>query len=368
MKRVTITAWQIGLLFRKGVYQRMLTEGKYWTWPSEKLEVYDVTKPFIAPVELNILLQDAVLKDALHVIEVGDNEIVLFYENGLLKQVLPAGRYTFWKSIIKYEFVRADISKIEITENISRATLMSRLLTPYVRSYSVDNFETALLFVEGKYVQTLWGGNYLWWKNNITIHITKVDNRKQQIEINGQEILTKDKAALRLNAWAQYVIRDFERSLLQNKEYDRQLYVHFQLALREYVGGVSFDELLEKKETIVPFILQTVRREAAELGIEVTGFGIRDIVLPGDVKEIMNQVLIAEKKAQANTIMRREETASTRSLLNTAKLMEENTMLFKLKEMEYVEKIAEKINSISVSGNGVLIDQLRQIFVSTKNQ
>jgi hypothetical protein len=61
-----------------------------------------------------------------------------------------------------------------------------------------------------------------------------------------------------------------------------------------------------------------------------------------------------------------EETASTRSLLNTAKLMEDNPMLWKLKEMEYVEKIAEKISSISVSGNGVLIDQLRQIFTPQK--
>jgi hypothetical protein len=86
-------------------------------------------------------------------------------------------------------------------------------------------------------------------------------------------------------------------------------------------------------------------------------------VLPGDVKEIMNQVLVAEKRAQANIITRREETASTRSLLNTAKLMEDNAMLFKLKEMEYVEKIAEKINNISLSGSGQIVDQLKQIFV-----
>lgn len=61
--------------------------------------------------------------------------------------------------------------------------------------------------------------------------------------------------------------------------------------------------------------------------------------------------------------MRREETASMRSLLNTAKLMEENETLWKLKEMEYVEKIADKINTISVSGNGQILDQLKQIFV-----
>src|SRR3569833_1705395 len=140
----------------------------------------------------------------------------------------------------------------------------------------------------------------------------------------------------------------------------------FHLALREYIGTFTIDELLEKKETIAPFIMQAVAANAAALGVEVAGFGIREIILPGDVKVIMNQVLIAEKKAQANIIMRREETASTRSLLNTAKLMEENAMLWKLKEMEYVEKIADKINNINVYGNGDLIGQLKQIFVPQK--
>ena len=147
---------------------------------------------------------------------------------------------------------------------------------------------------------------------------------------------------------------------MQNKEYERQLYITVQLALREYVAAFSFDELLEKKDNI------RLNVDVAELGVEVLAIGIRDIILPGDMKDIMNQVLVEEKKAQANIIMRREETASTRSLLNTARLMEDNPMLFKLKEMEYVEKIAEKINNISVSGNGVLIDQLRQIFVTQK--
>jgi len=98
------------------------------------------------------------------------------------------------------------------------------------------------------------------------------------------------------------------------------------------------------------------------LGVKVVDAGIRDIILPGDIKEIMNQVLVAQKKAQANTISRREETAATRSLLNTAKLMDYNPMLYQLKEMEYVEKIAEKIGEITVSGNGGMVKQLKDIF------
>lgn len=277
---------------------------------------------------------------------------------------MQPGRYAYFKSVVQYSFVKADLSKIEITEPIDHATLSGRLLAPYVRSSSVESYERAVLFVEGKYMGVLNSGVYYWFKNATAINVGKVDIRQQQLELNGQEILTKDKANLRINAYAQYRVVDVEQALLQNKEYEKQLYIAFQLALREYVGTFTLDELLEKKETIAPVIIQSVVVNAARLGVEIAGYGIKDIILPGDVKEIMNQVLIAEKKAQANTIMRREETASTRSLLNTAKLMEDNAMLLKLKEMEYVEKIADKVSSISVNGNGVLIDQLRQIFIT----
>lgn len=366
MKRIRVNAYTIGMVFKNGVYKRMLKAGTYWLNFSEKLYVYDLTKQFYAPCDLNILLQDAELAEALIVVDVKEAEIVLQYENGLVKQILTAGRYTFWKGVVPYEFVRADISKIAITEPLDRATLLSKLVIAYVRTYTVEAYERGVLYVDGKFEKILESGVYYWWKNNIPINIGKVDTRQLQAEISGQEILTKDKAALRINAWAQYKVTDIEKALLKNSGYDRQLYVLFQLALREYIGGLAFDELLEKKESLAPYILQAVRGSAEALGVEVNGFGIRDIILPGDVKEIMNQVLVAEKKAQANIIMRREETASARSLLNTAKLMEENPVLFKLKEMEYVEKIADKINCIGVGGNGVLIDQLKQIFVPQK--
>lgn len=364
MKNVKVNAWQIGLVFKNGEYKRMLVAGSYWFWGREQVYVYDITKQFVPPVELNILLQDERLADILQVVEVKDNEIVLQYENGLLKQVLNPGRYAFWKSVVKQEFIRADISKVNIPEAIDRAVLAKAPVNAWVRNTEVQSYEKAVLFIDGKFVKVLEAGIYYWWKNSISIFVGKADMRQQQLEINGQEILTKDKAALRINAWAQYKVADIEKALVLNKEYDKQLYVALQLALREYIAGYGFDELLEKKESIAPFVLQRVMEKAVALGAEVSGFGIRDIILPGDVKEIMNQVLIAEKKAQANTIMRREETASTRSLLNTAKLMEENAMLWKLKEMEYVEKIADKISSISVGGNGQLLEQLKQILVS----
>jgi regulator of protease activity HflC (stomatin/prohibitin superfamily) len=130
------------------------------------------------------------------------------------------------------------------------------------------------------------------------------------------------------------------------------------------VGNQNLDHLLENKEVIAETLLMKNVLGVNRLGLKLISAGIKDIILPGEVRDIMNQVLVAEKKAQANIITRREETASTRSLLNTAKFLEENAMLFRLKEMEYVEKIADKINSISVSGNGQIVDQLKQLFLN----
>ncbi|MET0466176.1 MAG: slipin family protein [Chitinophagaceae bacterium] len=366
MKRVKVNAYQVGLVFKDGVYQRMLLTGKYWFWKNEVIITYDIAKQFLPPIELDILLQDKLLADILIVVEVKDNEIVLQYQNGLLKEVLTAGRYTFWKSMIPYEFVTADISKIDIPQYIDRAVLVSRQVAPFTRSVTIENYEEAVLFVDSKFDRILQSGVYYWWKNAIPVYVARIDKRQQALEINGQEILTKDKAALRLNAWAQYKVTDLQKAVLDNKEYDKQLYVSFQLAIREYVAGFTLDELLEKKDSISAFVLAQVKAKAENLGVVVLGFGIRDIILPGDVKDIMNQVLVAEKRAQANSIMRREETASTRSLLNTAKLMEDNAMLWKLKEIEYVEKITEKVSNINIGGNGLLVEQLKQLFVAHK--
>ena len=366
MFRITINAYQVGLKFVDGVYKEMLREGKYWKSSGERIDIYQMEGSFVPAMSLDILLRDEKLAEMLQVVEVGDHEIALQYENGRLKQILKPGQHAFWKSLVRYEFVKADLRKIGITEPIDRATLAGPQIGPFVRTISVEAYEKAVLFIEGKFSGVLEGGVYYFWKNSIAVYVGKIDTRQQQLEVNGQEILTKDKAALRINAWAQYRVADIEKALLQNREYEKQLYVAVQLGIRELIGTFALDELLEKKDTALSNLLERLQTVVQPLGVEVLGLGIRDIILPGDMKEILNQVLMAEKKAQANWITRREETASTRSLLNTAKLMEDNPMLFKLKEMEYVEKIAEKISSISVNGSGDLVGQLKQIFIPQK--
>lgn len=362
MKKVRINVGHAGLIYKKGDYKTVVTAGSYWLGFGEEIEIFDMTKRFYTETSLNILLQDATLASMLHVIEVKDNEVVIRYDYGNIKEVLPPGKYAYWKGVNDFTFKRADLKKIEITEDLSREELSKPILLSYIRGYSVASYEKGLLFVDGKFQKELDSGIYFFWKNTIPVTVEKVDMRQVRMEVSGQEILTKDKAAVRINFETIYRVTDIIKALVDNKDYDKQLYVVIQLAVREQVSTLTLDELLEQKDAISNSILESIKAKTGSLGVSLFSCGIKDIILPGDMKDIMNQVLIAQKKAQANVITRREETASARSQLNTAKLLEENPMLFKLKEMEYVEKIAEKINNISLSGGGQIVDQLRQIF------
>jgi regulator of protease activity HflC (stomatin/prohibitin superfamily) len=366
MQRVRINAGMVGLVFKNDNYARVITEGMHWISFREHVVKYDLSQPFNAPKALEILLKDEALANMLTVVDVKDNEIVLVYLNDNFQRVLSPGRHTFWNSLLDYKFVKADRSKIEIPETISRTLYGNMLLRHFIRTFEVAAYEKAIMLVDDEYVKILDHGVYHFWKNETTIKIAKADMRQLQLEVAGQELLTKDKATVRINFYAQYKVTNIETALMHNKDYEKQLYITLQLALRAFVGAYTLDELLEQKETIAQAVLEAVKTRASKLGVDVLHAGVRDVILPGDMKDIMNQVLVAHKKAQANVVTRREETASTRSLLNTAKLMEDNSMLFKLKEMEYVEKIADKIGEITVAGNGNVIEQLKDIFSVNK--
>jgi regulator of protease activity HflC (stomatin/prohibitin superfamily) len=366
MKRVRINTGKVGLVFKNGDYQKVITQGSHWLFLNQNVIIYDLTKEFNTAVAIEILLKDTLLAEMLEVITVKDNELVIIYENDNFTRVLQAGRHVYWKGVVNRKFQKIDVSKIYITEAIDKALFSNYEFNKYIRLFEVAAYEKAILLVNDTHTKTLTGGTYRFWKNDTTIKIAKADMRQLQLEIAGQELLTKDKVTIRINFYTQYKVVAIEKALLENKDYEKQLYILMQLALRMYVGTYTLDELLAEKENIATAVFNEVSKNADELGVKIINCGIRDVILTGDMKEIMNQVLIAQKKAQANIITRREETASTRSLLNTAKLMEDNEMLYKLKEMEYVEKIADKVGEISVSGNGNMVRQLKEIFVASK--
>lgn len=253
-----------------------------------------------------------------------------------------------------------DIKEPEATEDVPKY-LFAYIPKALFAKVEVADFQKARLCYDGKFIRLLEPGTYYFWNNGTKVTAGFVDTRSLQMDITGQEMMTLDKVALRINFVASYKITDYVKIHTEIDDCEQQIHILLQLALREYVGKYRLDEILENKEQLSSAMLARLKEQEAAYFVSFSAAGVKDIILPGEIRNIMNTILIAEKKAQANVITRREEVASTRSLLNTAKLMDENQTLYKLKELEYLEKICDNVGNISVTGGTDLLTQLTQI-------
>ena len=374
MKRVVIARHERGLYLKDRSIEKILGPGVYWIMDvlgRVTVQVYDVTKPEFAHPYQDVLVKVRAELTARYfqVIELGEQDVGLVYKNGRLSTVLaPGTRQLYWKGPVE---VRVEVLSIvedfavprELLRLIARARpgeLLQAVSNSVVVAEVAEKF-AGLLFVDGELVKTLGPGLYAYWKFNRAIKVEQVDTRLQEMEVSGQEILTRDKVSLRVNLSAQYRVADLVAARKGLADMTGYLYRALQFSARQAIGTRSLDTLLGEKGELDRVIFEGVRAQAANYGLMVESVGVKDVILQGDMKDILNQVVQAEKAAQANIIKRREETAATRSLLNTAKLMEENPVLLRLKELEALEKITEKVDKLTVFGGleGVLRDTVK---------
>lgn len=362
---ITIYEHQRGLLFRKGRLAKVLTPGRHH-FTLGKVEILPIDKAIESRYsKVELLCGSELLKKWTTSVHVPDGSIVVHYVNGIYREVLRAGEYLFWNVAQEHEFKHFDLTQVDISEALPKAVL-AKLPNDVVNCFVVPNEYKGVLSIDSSFSKILEPGIYYYWKEASVVQCALVDARKLQIDITGQEILTADRVSLRMNLTCSYRIVDFRRFKIEIGDFNNQLHVLVQLAIREFVGKMRFDEILENKDKISEFLLQSLKNQEAELFIEVLSAGVKDIILPGEIREIMNTVLVAEKRAQANVITRREEVASTRSLLNTAKMMEDNPVLMKLKELEYLERIFEHVGAITLNNNSDVTTQLLSLIQSQK--
>ncbi len=345
-----------GLLYRDGRFIGMLSPGKYHHFDSTTIEKLPLNAA-ITPKHstLDRLMENRGFAAAVHVINVPDGNIALRFEGKNFVEALRAGRYAYFHAA-GYRVRMVDTRAAEIS-SLPRY-IINMLSDDLVYTVKVSESERALLYYDNKLRRVLECGTYYFWRGGVEVTAKLVDMRKTQMLITGQELLTSDKVALRISMVCNYRIIDCVKITKEVDDYCEQIRMAAQLAMREYVAEHSLDEILASREKLARAVGEKLHLAAAKLYVEITDCGVRDIVLPGEIRDIMNTVLVAEKRAQANVIMRREEVASTRSLLNTAKLMDENATLRRLKELEYLEKISSNVGHISVTIGDEIVSKI----------
>jgi regulator of protease activity HflC (stomatin/prohibitin superfamily) len=370
LKRVQINESEVGLLYAQNNFIRVLAAGEYAFWTLDRdvnIRTLDRTIPnpeFPQP-EVLIDRHPEFVREYCTTVQLADREVAIVRHLGKIIDILPpTSRKLFWQGV--------DVEIIDIANDPKLPTnLASKLginstniLLPIQNSIhicQVPDRHIGLLYIDRSFQSELIPGIHTWWAFGRSFQTEVFDLRLQNLEVSGQDILSKDKVPLRLNLTAGFRIEDILRAKNGLSDVTGFLYKELQFALRAAVGEQTLDAILENKGAIDRSIADYIRTKTAEYGIIIDSVGVKDIILPGEIKTILSKVVEAEKSAQANVIRRREETAATRSMLNTARVMEDNPVALRLKELEILERIAEKIDRIQVNGglDNILTDLIK---------
>ncbi|MBI2688295.1 MAG: slipin family protein [Acidobacteria bacterium] len=357
LKRVVVKEMERALVFVRGRLEAVLPAGVHRMLTLRtgmEVEIHSTLETILISQRTRELVHStsSLIDEHFVRVIVGEGRAAMVFADGVLVRVLGPGEFALvWKEPRKVTVREFDIvAQPAIEDALVPALTRFGANTARVQFVTVGEQMAGLIFVNGQLLRRVDPGTHAFWAALGAVRAELVDLRRQVLEVNAQEILTKDKVTLRVNISAEFRIVDPVRVAQSVRNPGETLYRLLQLAVRRTLGTRTLDELLMEKVDIEPASAEAIRQEMAAIGVEVGTMALKDVILPGEIREILNQVVAAEKRAQANLIQRREETAATRSLLNTARLMEESPILMRLKELETLEKLTEKVGTVTVTG------------------
>jgi regulator of protease activity HflC (stomatin/prohibitin superfamily) len=373
-KTYRIRQYERGLLFRHGDFVRILEPGKYRFLRvlrrllGFEVQVYSLLEMrFVHPL-LDVILADSAARTAFRVLDLQDHQRALVWVDGRIRFICGPGRYAFWNEPFELAVEVFDVNTLRFEHAQLNAILEQPAGKAQLECVTVEKTQRTLLFKDGELVEVLEPGRHVFFKGAGKLKTVPVDLREQLVDVAGQEIMTADKVTLRMNLVVACQVTDPILAVTSVDNYSQALYRQAQLALRAAVGTRTLDTLLADKQAVGDELATDLRERAATYGLRVNRVGLRDIILPGEMKYILNQVLTAEKQAQANLIKRREEVAAARSQANTAKLLADNPTLARLKELEALQDILKGMNATFVFGEGDLTRQLRGLVSADHNR
>jgi len=359
--KVKIRSFEKGLLFRNGEFERLLDAGKHWffdPFDEIRVDVVSMRDPWLVHDQLDVIVKSGALAGQAMVVDLEDTQRALVRIDGRFDRVLIPGLYALWTGFRKVEVQIVDAGVARFEHKDIKTILKWPGAKIVFDVQTVEDGFTGVVFEDGVHTDTLGPGEYVFWKNAAKVKFYQVDGRETLMDVSGQEIMTADKVTLRLNAVIGYKVADAVRSVTAVGDAAQALYREAQLALRAIVGTRDLDTLLTEKDGVAAELEANLRGRAEGFGLSVITVGIRDVILPGDMKTLLNRVTEAKKAAEANLIARREETAAMRSQANTARLLDSNPTLMRLRELEVLESIAKTTKLNVVLGDKGLKDRV----------
>src|SRR5262249_13952844 len=187
------------------------------------------------------------------------------------------------------------------------------------REIIIKDTHRGLRYEDGVLTEVLGAGRYtiprqvdLGLYRSPKVEVTLVDVRERDLTIKGQEILTSDKVAIRVSIIVQFRVSDPRAAMHEVVNYEERLYTDVQLAARRSLASMTLEEILTNRNRLSEDILRDVKEAAANYGVAILRADVKDLAFPGNLQEIMNRVLAAERMSEAQLVEARTKAETQR--------------------------------------------------------
>ena len=222
----------------------------------------------------------------------------------------------------------------------------------------IKDTHRGLWYEDGRLVRVLGAGRYrirraidLRVYRRPKVEVVVVDVRDRDLTIKGQEILTADKVAVRVSIIVQFRVVDPRAAIQEVVNYEERLYGDVQLAARRSLASMTLEEILTNRNRLSEDILADVKEAATSYGVDIGRADVKDLVFPGNLQEIMNRVLAAERLSEAHLIEARTKAEvqrldaqakadARRAESDVARLYDEHPALLRLEELKAIAELA----------------------------
>jgi regulator of protease activity HflC (stomatin/prohibitin superfamily) len=176
------------------------------------------------------------------------------------------------------------------------------------RELIIKNTHRGLRYSDGRLTDVLEAGRYRLpkrsraWIRRPTVEVVLVDMRERELTLKGQEILTSDKVAVRVSILTQFRVVDPVAAVEKVAAYEDRLYSDVQLAARRSLASMTLEAILTNRNQLSEDILTDLQNVASGYGVEILRADVKDIVFPGNLQDIMNRVLAAERLSEAQLV------------------------------------------------------------------
>jgi len=218
------------------------------------------------------------------------------------------------------------------------------ILSSFYKRITIFEYQVGLRYRNGRFVDQLVAGSH--WIFGPSTKVKVIDIRTSAVSVAGQELVTADGISVKISLAVQQRVADPVVASHAVDNYYMAAYTAVQIGLREAVGAMTIDDVLQRREEIGPEVLRRSVESARAVGVEIVSVDLRDLMLPPASKKLFAQVIDARQRGLADLEKARGETAALRSLANAARMVEANPALLQLRLLQQLE---------STSGNTVLL-------------